>query len=74
MAYVSNSQYLSKGQFTIPNISNSQNNISKNKKIKLKLDISPLNNESHEIKKSNIMKIYYPTPPPTLIIIIIKIN
>ena len=58
-----NSQYLSKGQFTFPNISNSQINISKNKKIKLKLDISPLNNESHEIKKinnfSNTSNTYY---------------
>ena len=58
-----NSQYLSKGQFTIPNISNSQSNISNNKKLKLKLDISPLNNESHEIKKinnfSNTSNTYY---------------
>ena len=48
-----NSNYLSKGQNTIPNISNSQSNIAKNKKIKLKLDINSLNNDLQKIKKNN---------------------
>ena len=47
-----NSKYISKGQNTIPNISNLRTNNSNNK-IRLQLDISSLSNDLYKTKKNN---------------------